>query len=225
MEQSFSVGIIMDGNRRFAKAKGLAVIEGHVSGYRKLRELVIWAKEAGVTHLTVYAFSTENWKRTHDEIELLMALFERAISKMTERSKRESVRMRFIGDRDVLSPQLRSIMEKAESETKEANAITLTIALSYGGRDELLRALRRLPKDSLATLSEAAFSGYLDTREVPDPDLIIRTGGEQRLSNFLPWQSIYSELYFTETLWPNFMKEEFVGALAWYKERQRRRGA
>ena len=225
MEQSFSVGIIMDGNRRFAKAKGLAVIEGHVSGYRKLRELVIWAKEAGVTHLTVYAFSTENWKRTHDEIELLMALFERAISEMTERSKRESVRMRFIGDRDVLSPQLRSIMEKAESETKEANAITLTIALSYGGRDELLRALRRLPKDSLATLSEAAFSAYLDTREVPDPDLIIRTGGEQRLSNFLPWQSIYSELYFTETLWPNFMKEEFVGALAWYKERQRRRGA
>ena len=178
-----------------------------------------------MTHLTVYAFSTENWKRTHDEIELLMALFERAISEMIERSKREGVRMRFIGDRDVLSPQLRSIMEKAESETKEANAITLTIALSYGGRDELLRALRRLPKDSLATLSEAAFSAYLDTREVPDPDLIIRTGGEQRLSNFLPWQSIYSELYFTETLWPNFMKEEFVGALAWYKERQRRRGA
>ncbi len=223
-QESLSVAIIMDGNRRYAKAKGLKTIEGHMSGYRKLRDLVLWAKEGGVTHLTVYAFSTENWKRTHDEVELLMTLFESAIGEMIERSKREGVRMRFIGDRETLSPQLRAIMDKAESETKDAHSITLVIALSYGGRDELVRAVRQLSKELIETLTEETFSRLLDTNEIPDPDLIVRTGGEQRLSNFLPWQSIYSELYFTDTLWPDLTKEEFVGTLAWYKERERRRG-
>ena len=223
--QPFSVGIIMDGNRRYAKGQGLPAFEGHVRGYKKLRELVLWAKELRVTHLTVYAFSTENWKRTQDEVELLMTLFERAIGEMIERSKREGIRMRFIGDRKMLSHQLLAIIEKAESETSGENALILTIALSYGGRDELLRAIRKLPKDMLEKLTEEELSGYLDTKENPDPDIIIRTGGEHRLSNFLLWQSSYSELHFTDTLWPDFSKEEFAAALTWYQSRERRNGA
>lgn len=224
-EQSLSVGIIMDGNRRYAKGQGLPAFEGHVRGYKKLRELVLWAKELRVTHLTVYAFSTENWKRTQDEVELLMTLFERAIGEMIERSKREGICMRFIGDRKMCSHQLLAIIEKAESETSEENALMLTIALSYGGRDELLRAIRKLPKDMLEKLTEEELSGYLDTKENPDPNIIIRTGGERRLSNFLVWQSIYSELYFTDTLWPDFSKKEFTAALTWYQSRERKNGA
>ena len=223
--QPFSVGIIMDGNRRYAKGQGLPAFEGHVRGYKKLRELVLWAKELRVTHLTVYAFSTENWKRTQDEVELLMTLFERAIGEMIERSKREGISMRFIGGRKMLSHQLLAIIEKAESETGDESTLVLTIALSYGGRDELLRAIRKLPKDMLEKLTEEELSGYLDTKENPDPDIIIRTGGERRLSNFLSWQSSYSELYFTDTLWPDFSKEEFAAAVTWYRSREQRNGA
>lgn len=219
-----SIGIIMDGNRRWAKAKGLPGVEGHRSGYNKLREVVEWCKKTGVRYLTVYAFSTENWNRSVEEVGYLMNLFRTMIGNLVADAQRNNMRLIFLGERTRLDPDIRAAIEHAEQATRMNDSFTFGIALSYGGRAEILDAIRRIPKDRLSALTEEEFSQLLWTKEIPDPDLILRTSGEERLSNFLPWQSVYSELFFTKTLWPDFSQEEFERILAEYAERDRRQG-
>jgi len=219
-----SVGIIMDGNRRWAKAKGLPTFEGHRVGYDKLTAVVNWCQKAGIGALTIYAFSTENWERTALEVGFLMNLFRTAIGKLVVDAQKTNTRLLFFGERTRLAPDICNALQSAEHVTGKNNSFTLGIALSYGGRAEILDAIHRIPKEQLATISEAAFSSLLWSHEIPDLDLIIRTSGEERLSNFLPWQSVYSELFFTETLWPDFTREEFMRILGEYAGRERRHG-
>lgn len=215
-----AVGIIMDGNRRWAKANGLSSIEGHRRGYDKLKEVARWAKEAGIKELTVYVFSTENWNRSEEEVAYLLKLFEHALAKGLEDLEREGARLRFIGERERFTPILQEKMEAAEQRTRTNGGITLVIALSYGGRAEVLDAVRKLRGD----VSEESLKRVMWSGDLRDPDLIIRTGGEMRLSNFLTWGSAYSELMFTNTLWPDLTKEEFRSMLTAYETRERRMG-
>jgi undecaprenyl diphosphate synthase len=219
-----SIGIIMDGNRRFAKAKGLPALEGHRAGYEKLREVLLWCKDLGIANLTVYAFSTENWNRSQEEVGYLMNLFRLMIGALTKEAKQNGTRLIFLGERERFAPDLRLAIDEAEAATRECETLTFGIALSYGGRAEILDAIHRIPAEKQATISEEEFASLLWTREIPDPDLIIRTSGEERLSNFLPWQSVYSELYFTKTLWPDFSREEFETIISNFALRERRRG-
>ena len=219
-----SVGIIMDGNRRWAKGKGLSSLEGHRAGYDKLREVLRWSKAAGVRYLTVYAFSTENWNRSVEEVGYLMNLFRMMIKKMTEEAKAEDTRLIFLGERERFEADIREAIEEAEAATFAGKSFTFGIALSYGGRAEIINAIHRIPSEKLSTLTEEEFAALLWSKEIPDPDLIIRTSGEERLSNFLPWQSVYSELFFTKTFWPDFSREEFNAILANFAERERRQG-
>ncbi|MFC1721070.1 polyprenyl diphosphate synthase [Patescibacteria group bacterium] len=222
------IGIILDGNRRWAKEKGLATFEGHNEGYENLKRCVSWMKEAGVENLIAYAFSTENWKRKEDEVSILMKLLERMVIAEAEELKKEEVRVKFIGQRNKFSQKIQDGMEKLEEDTAHFTKYTLAICVSYGGRAEILEAVKKIVteknKDEIENLNEEDFSKYLWTKDVPDPDLIIRTGGEQRLSNFLPWQSTYSESFFTETKWPDFSQKELIEILNKYSERERRRG-
>lgn len=219
-----SIGIIMDGNRRYAKAKGMPTLEGHRMGYHKLRDVLSWTKEAGIKEIIVYAFSTENWNRTTEEVGYLMDLFREMISVMTKEAKEKQTRLIFLGERTRLAEDILRAIERAEKETRIYTSLTFGIALSYGGRTEIIDAIHRIPKEKFETISEEEFSQLLWTKEMYDPDLIIRTSGEERLSNFLPWQSVYSELVFTKTLWPEFSKEEFLSILTNYSERERRLG-
>lgn len=214
----------MDGNRRYAKAKGIPTLLGHRAGYLKLRELRTWAKDAGVKEIIVYAFSTENWNRTKEEVAYLMDLFREVIGTMVEDAMKEDTRIIFIGERQRLSEDIVRAILSAEEKTKANTSFQCAVALSYGGRAEIIDAIRRIPEAKRATITETEFSQYLWTKDVRDPDLIIRTSGEERISNFLPWQSVYSELIFTKTLWPDFTKEEFLSILDTYGERDRRRG-
>jgi len=218
------IGIIMDGNRRYAKTKGLPALEGHRAGYHKLRDVLAWAKEAGARELIAYAFSTENWNRTTEEVGYLMNLFREMIVRMTAEAKEENMRLIFLGERARFSEDILRAIEHAEKETKNCTAFIFGIGLSYGGRAEIIDAIHRIPEEKRTNITEAEFGALLWTKEMHDPDLIIRTSGEERLSNFLPWQSVYSELYFTETLWPAFTKEEFLAILTQYGERERRMG-
>lgn len=219
-----SIGIIMDGNRRWAKARGLPTLEGHRRGYEKVREVLGWAKDSGVGAVVVYAFSTENWNRAKEEVSYLMDLFRRVIGSLVADAKENGTRIIFIGDRTRVPEDIRTLMEDAEKATTSNSAFTLGIALSYGGRDEILRAIARASEIG-KKLSESEFSALLDTADIPDPDLIIRTSGEKRLSGFLPWQAVYSELFFVETMWPDFSREEFDRILNEYDERERRYGS
>ena len=219
-----SIGIIMDGNRRFAKAKGLPTLEGHRAGYEKMREVIGWCKDSGVRNLIVYAFSTENWNRAEEEVSYLMDLFRMVIETIVEEAKKDDTRVIFLGERTRLPQDILKRMKWAEEETASFTTFTLGIALSYGGRAEIVDAIRRIPKESLETISEEEFSDLLWTKDIPDPDLIIRTSGERRLSNFLPWQSVYSELFFIDSMWPDFTREEFERILKEYEARERRRG-
>ncbi len=216
----------MDGNRRWAKAKGLPTFEGHRRGHQRLKELVSWAKEAGIACVIVYAFSTENWNRSKEEVSYLMKLFRLVFQKELAEIKREGVRVICIGERERFSKDLQEMMDKAEKETEGGNGVTLVLALSYGGRAEVVAAARALARAALAPaeVTERVFEKFLWTAGLPDPDLIIRTGGEQRLSGFLPWQSVYSELFFTNTFWPDFGREEFNEILAAFARRERRHG-
>jgi len=216
-----AVGIIMDGNRRWAKGKGMPSVRGHQAGYEKLKEATRWAHEAGVKELTVYAFSTENWNRSQEEVGYLMELLEHALTRGLEDLEKEGVRMRFIGERARFSSAFKEKMDAVEARTSVNAGITLVIALSYGGRSEILSAVQKLEGKEV---TEEALRNAMWSAGLLDPDLIIRTGGEMRLSNFLTWQSAYSELMFTDTLWPDFSKEEFLGMLEAFGMRERRMG-
>jgi len=218
------IGIIMDGNRRWAKARGLPVVEGHREGYKKLQEVVRWARETGIPNVVAYAFSMENWKRSEEEVGFLMALLRTILEHETEKMIEERVRVRFIGDRLRFSGDIQKMMEKTEVATAVAYDITLHLLMSYGGRAEIVAAANTLMADGTVIATEETFSQKLWSYPMPDPDLVIRTGGEKRLSGFLSWQSIYSELFFSDSLWPAYTKEEFEQHLTEYRARKRNFG-
>ncbi|QDY69335.1 polyprenyl diphosphate synthase [Qingshengfaniella alkalisoli] len=224
------VAIIMDGNGRWATRRGLPRIQGHRIGARRVREIVEACPDLGVTHLTLFAFSTENWKRTEGEVSGLMGIFRRYIQSEAKDLIANGVRVRFIGDRSRLDPKLTRLMDTLERETCPNATLNLTVALNYGARDELARATARLAQDLAAgkvaadALAPDSIRAYLDTGFAPDPDLVIRTSGEQRISNFLLWQSAYAEYAFTQTLWPDFTAQEFSDIVLSYATRERRFG-
>jgi undecaprenyl diphosphate synthase len=225
------VAIIMDGNGRWATQRGRPRLFGHHAGAKRLREIVEACPDCGVQYLTVFAFSTENWKRTQVEVAGLMTLFRRYITKEMRVLREAGVRVRFIGDRLRLDPSLIDLMSELEAQTAHNTALHLTIAINYGGRDEVARATKRLAQDVAAgrldpdAVDEETLPKYLDTCVLPDPDLVIRTSGEARISNFLLWQSAYAEYEFVDTLWPDFTSEEFARLCRSYGGRDRRMGA
>lgn len=224
------VAIIMDGNGRWATQRGRPRLFGHHAGAKRVREIVESCPDVGVEYLTIFAFSTENWKRTQVEVAGLMDLFRRYIAKETRSLAELGARVRFIGDRERLDAKLVKLMEELEKKTAGNSKVNLTIALNYGARDEVSRATKLLAEDVArglldpANVDEETLSRYLDTRVLPDPDLVIRTSGEARISNFLLWQSAYAEYEFIDTLWPDFSREEFASLCASYGERDRRFG-
>ncbi len=225
------VAIIMDGNGRWAKARGLPRIAGHQQGAEVVREIVRHAHAIGVAYLTIYAFSSENWKRPISEVDDLMGLLRLYIRRELGELAESNVRLRFIGDLDRLPDDINVLVNDAERDTRENSGLTLTVALNYGARCEIAAAARRLAEDAVAgrvdpaTVDEDNFAGYLATDGLPDPDLLIRTSGEQRLSNFLLWQSAYTELVFTPVLWPEFTKDHLDAAIDEFRRRDRRYGA
>ncbi|MCR4306510.1 MAG: polyprenyl diphosphate synthase [Candidatus Yonathbacteria bacterium] len=222
------IGIIMDGNRRWARKRGLPVYEGHRAGYKKLKEMLTWAKEAEVKTVIAYAFSTENWNRSKLEVGFLMKLLRNVLVEEIADIKKERVRVRFIGDLDKFPKDIQEGIRTLEEETRPYKENTLVLAISYGGRAEIVSAVKKIAqektKEEIGKITEREFSKYLWTKDIPDPDLIVRTGGEKRLSNFLPWQSVYSEFYFTPTLWPAFSRREFHKIIAEFATRERRKG-
>lgn len=224
------VAIIMDGNGRWATQRGLPRLVGHRKGAERVREIVRAAPDLGVRWLTVYAFSTENWKRSTEEVIGLMAIFARYIQREADRLASAGVRMRFIGDRGRLDPKLQALMAGIEARTAGFSRLNFTVAINYGGRDEMVRAMRAIAADAAAgnllpdALCEKFLASRLDTRDLPDPDLVIRTSGETRTSNFLPWQAAYSEYEFTPTLWPDFTADELRQILTRFGNRERRYG-
>lgn len=219
-----SVGVIMDGNRRWARENGLPTMEGHRQGLDKIRELVKWAQEAGVHEVILYAFSTENWKRSLDEVSYLMDLFEFAFGKWMDELIKEEIQIRFIGDASQAPEKVRKVMKETEEKTASGTKGVLAVAFSYGGRAEILDAVNTLLAHKKEHVTEEEFKNTMWSKGLADPDLIIRTSGEKRLSNFLTWQSVYSELFFTDTKWPAFTQEEFNAILAEYASRERRHG-
>lgn len=225
------VAIIMDGNGRWAQKRGRPRLYGHHAGGRRVREIVEACPDLGVKYLTVFAFSTENWKRTQAEVSGLMALFRRYITREAQNLLENGVRVRFIGDRMRLDETLVRLMDELELLTADNDTVHLTIALNYGGRDEVARATKRLAREVFAgridpeTVDAETLARFLDTYVLPDPDLVIRTSGEARISNFLLWQSAYAEYEFIDTLWPDFGREEFARVVDGYTARDRRFGA
>ena len=220
------VAIIMDGNGRWAMKKGLPRMAGHRAGVDNIRPVLELLASYSVEFVTVYAFSTENWNRPNEEVEGLLAILQEAIDDETRSLHKRGVRILHIGRTDRLPPQLRESVIYAQELTKENTSITLSVAFDYGGRREILDAVKQILRDGISAeqLDEALFSRYLYTADLPDPDLIIRTAGELRLSNFLLWQSAYSEYYPTPTLWPDLGQEQIAGAMESFRHRQRRFG-
>ena len=224
------VAIIMDGNGRWATQRGRPRLFGHHAGARRVREIVEACPDLGVDYLTIFAFSTENWKRTQVEVAGLMTLFRRYITKEARALLEKGVRVRFIGDRVRLDNSLIAMMDELETMTAGNTRVNLTIALNYGGRDEVARATKRLARDVAEgrldpdTVDVETLPRYLDTHVLPDPDLVIRTSGEARISNFLLWQSAYAEYEFIDTLWPDFKADEFARLCSAYGARDRRFG-
>jgi undecaprenyl diphosphate synthase len=220
------VGIIMDGNRRWAKARGLPSLEGHRAGSETLKNAVQWAKDAGVKHIIFYTFSTENWKRSEEEVSYLLDLISGFIKKELEHFHTEGGVLHYVGDLSRFSPELQKTLKESAEKTAGNSGPHVYFALNYGGRQEILSAVRSIvsenPKEG--EITDEYFAKHLQTGDMPDPDIVIRTSGEMRLSGFLPWQSVYSELFFTPTLWPDFTKEEFDSILAEYAVRERRHG-
>ena len=224
------VAIILDGNGRWAKAKGMPRTYGHVKGCANLETICDDVKDLGIKYLTVYAFSTENWKRSRDEVEALMKLFRSYLKKCVKIAERNKMRVKIIGDTSVFDEVIRERIHYLEEVSKDYDELYFQIALNYGSRDEITRGMRRMAQDAAegklipAQITEETIEGYLDTAGVPDPDLLIRTSGELRLSNFLLWQLAYTEFYFTEVPWPDFDKEELIRAIEKYNQRDRRYG-
>ncbi len=224
------VAIIMDGNGRWAKKRLLPRNMGHRQGAKVLEQICRDAAELGIRYLTVYAFSTENWKRSTEEVTGIMNLLRSYLTNCVERASKDGLRIRVIGDRSALDADIVEMLEHAEQETAKYDKLDFTIALNYGGRDELRRASVKLAKQvqqgvlSPDQITEELISQTLDTAELPDPDLLIRTSGELRLSNYLIWQLAYAEFYFTDTLWPDFDMESLKEAVRYYNGRERRFG-
>lgn len=224
------VAIILDGNGRWAKRRGLPRKMGHAQGCVAVEQTVRDCNKLGIKYLTVYGFSTENWKRSEAEVGALMTLFRQYIKKLTKVAAEENCRVIMIGERSRFDDDLIAALNHIEEATKDNTAMTFVIALNYGGRDEITRAVRRLAQEAkdgrLAPedITETVISGYLDTAGIPDPDLLIRTSGEIRLSNYLIWQCAYTEIYVTDTLWPDFNMEELEKAIDSYSKRDRRFG-
>jgi undecaprenyl diphosphate synthase len=220
----------MDGNGRWAKKRGLPRTAGHAAGAETFRTIATYCKDIGLDYLTVYAFSTENWKRPMEEVSAIMGLLKKYLLEAIEEMERDRVKIEFFGDLSPLSQELRDLCQRTREISKHYEGCQVNICLNYGGRDELLRAAQAYAKDCVAgqadpdSLTPEQFSGYLFSKGVPDPDLVIRPSGELRLSNFLLWQSAYAEFYFTDVLWPDFSKEELHRAIAAYQSRNRRFG-
>ena len=224
------IGIIMDGNGRWAKKRGLPRKAGHSAGARTFRTIARYCNKIGIKYLTVYAFSTENWARPKDEVDAIMELFGQYLREALEKFRGENIKTRFIGDRSILSPELRQLMAEAEKASENATGMTLNIAINYGGRQEIANAAKLIALDvqngslSANTINEAELSRRMDTFGQPDPDLIIRPSGEQRISNFMLWQCAYSEFWFSDILWPDFTPDDLERAIDVYNGRSRRFG-
>ena len=223
------IAIIMDGNGRWAQKKGLQRIKGHYNGAKIIRHLTDIASELGVKHLTLYCFSTENWRRPLEEVNFLMDLIRNYLIEQANDMVKEGVRLTTIGDTSTLPDKVKSELIRVKEMTKDCSKITLNLALNYGGRDEIVHAVNALVADVKAgkrdeDITEEIFEQYLYTNFLPDPDLLIRTSGEIRLSNFLPWQTAYTEFYFTDVNWPDFTDDEFYKAILEYQHRHRRFG-
>ena len=224
------IAIILDGNGRWAKAKGLPRGYGHVKGCANLEQVCYDIKDLGVKYLTVYAFSTENWKRSREEVDGLMKLFRSYLKKCIKISRDNKMKLKIIGDISAFAPDIQESIRKLEEFSKDYDELYFQIAMNYGSRDEITRGMRKMAQDvadgkvSPDQITEDTIGSYLDTAGVPDPDLLIRTSGEQRLSNFLMWQLAYTEFYFTDVAWPDFHKAELVQAIAKYNQRDRRYG-
>lgn len=225
------IAIIMDGNRRWAKSKMLPVKLGHKQGAETLKKIVRHANKIGLEYITVYAFSTENWKRSKEEVDSLMSLLENYLDDFAKEADTENIVIRVLGDLTVLSESLQESIKKTVERTKSNTGTIFNIALNYGGRNEIVNAVREISKEvqagnlKIEDISENIVSEYLYTKNIPDPDLLIRTSGELRLSGFLPWQTVYSEFIFLEKLWPDFTTDDLDNAIEVFKKRNRKFGA
>ena len=223
------IAIILDGNGRWARKRGLPRTAGHAAGSENFRKIATYCKNIGVEYLTVYAFSTENWKRPEDEVKTIMRLLRRYLNEAIDTMERDQIRMKIFGDVNGLAPELQELVKKTDEISARYEGFQANICLNYGGRDEIVHAARRYARDLLEgraeeELTEERFGNYLYSAGIPDPDLLIRPGGEQRISNFLLWQCAYAEFYFTDVLWPDFSTNELDKAIAVYQSRDRRFG-
>jgi undecaprenyl diphosphate synthase len=221
-----SLGIIVDGNRRWAKERGLPTLEGHRRGFEKLQDLTDWANEAGIKYVVAYVFSTENWHRAPEEVSYLMDLLRQQVRNVSEKFDNKNYRLKVIGVISKLAPDLQNLIQEAIEKTQNNTGLTVTLALSYGGRDEIVDAVNKILKDENKPqeITPEVFEKYLWSSEIPDLDMIVRTSGEHRLSNFMTWKSVYSELFFPEEKFPGMTKELFYKLLEEYSSRQRRFG-
>ena len=225
------IAIIMDGNRRWAKAQGKPASFGHKAGAKTLEKIVRYANKIGLEYITVYAFSTENWKRTEEEVKALMMLLQSYLDDYSKRADTENIRVKILGDISALAPGMQKSIYNCMERTKDNTGVTFNIALNYGGRDELVKAIKNIAQEvkegkiDIQDISEEMVSNNLYTKGEPDPDLLIRTSGELRLSNFLPWQLVYSEFLFIEKNWPDFTEEDLDNAIIEYEKRTRKFGA
>ncbi len=225
------IAIIMDGNRRWARQKGLDIKQGHKEGAKTLEKIVRYANKIGLEYITVYAFSTENWKRTQDEVGALMLLLQNYLDDYSKRADTENIKVKVLGDITALSNGMQKSIQKCMERTKDNTGVTFNIALNYGGRDEIVKAVRKISQDvkdgnlKIEDINEETISNSLYTAGQPDPDLLIRTSGEIRTSNFLPWQIVYSEFVFIEKNWPDFTEKDLDEAIEIYKKRNRKFGA
>ena len=224
------IAIIMDGNRRWAKSKGLPIKLGHKQGAENLKKITRYANKIGIEYLTVYAFSTENWKRSEEEVGSLMSLLKNYLDDLASSVDTENVRIKIFGHIEALPEELQKSIKRSMEKTKNNTGVTLCIALNYGGRDEITKAMKEIAKDLFSNkiiiddINEKLIQSYLYTKDEPDPELLIRTSGEVRLSNFLPWQLVYSEFVFCDKYWPDFTEEDLEEAINTYEKRNRKFG-
>lgn len=222
------IAIILDGNGRWAKKRGLPRTAGHAAGAETFRRIATYCKDIGIDYLTVYAFSTENWKRPREEVDAIMGLLGKYLREAVDTMERDHIRLKILGDPEILPQNLRDLIDETADISTHYEGFQANVCLNYGGRDEIVRAALRFAEDYKAgratTLTEESFSNYMFSAGIPDPDLIIRPGGEMRLSNFLMWESAYSELIFTDVLWPDFTSADIDAAIAEYRRRDRRFG-